>query len=225
MNSVIIPAAGNSTRMGKNKNKQFLKLYDKEVIYYTISIFENCDLIDEIILVIKKNDINRYNILINKYKFKKVKLSIGGNSRKESVFNGLKEISNNSKKILIHDGARPFLKEKYLIQIINTLDIEDAVVLAVKVKDTIKSIENGYIKNTLERSKLINVQTPQGFKKKIILKAYDFGISNNIEATDDSQLVEKLGVNVKVVYGDYDNIKITTEEDIRFGEKILKGGL
>ena len=225
MNSAIILAAGNSTRMGKNINKQFIKLFDKEVIYYTAQTFEKSELIDEIILVVKEEEIINFKMLIEKYNFKKVKLTVGGNSRKESVYNGLKDISDNSKKVLIHDGARPFLKEKYLIQIINALDIEDAAILAVKTKDTIKSIENGYIVNTLKRSELINVQTPQGFKKDIILKGYEYGILNNVEATDDSQLVEKLGIKVKIIYGDYDNIKITTEEDIKFGEIILKDGL
>ncbi len=225
MNSAIILAAGNSTRMGKNINKQFIKLFDKEVIYYTVQTFEKSELIDEIILVVKEEEIIDFKMLIEKYNFKKVKLTVGGNSRKESVYNGLKDISDNSKKVLIHDGARPFLKEKYLIEIINALDIEDAAILAVKTKDTIKSIENGYIVNTLKRSELINVQTPQGFKKDIILKGYEYGILNNVEATDDSQLVEKLGIKVKIIYGDYDNIKITTEEDIKFGEIILKDGL
>jgi len=225
MNSAIILAAGNSTRMGKNINKQFIKLFDKEVIYYTVKTFEESELIDEIILVVKEEEINDFKILIEKYNFRKIKITVGGNSRKESVYNGLKEISEKSKNVLIHDGARPFLKEEYLNKVLDELEVEEAVILAVKTKDTIKSIRNGYIVNTLKRSELINVQTPQGFKKDKILKAYEYGVSNNIEATDDSQLVEKLGIRVKVIYGDYDNIKITTEEDIKFGEIILKGGL
>jgi 2-C-methyl-D-erythritol 4-phosphate cytidylyltransferase len=222
MNSVIIPAAGNSTRMGGNISKQFLKLLGREVIFYTIETFEKCSLINEIILVIKKDDIDNYELLISKYKFNKIKLVIGGNNRKESVYNGLQNISKNSKKILIHDGARPFINEEYIIEMIDFLDIEDAVVLAVKTKDTIKTINKGYINQTLDRSKLISVQTPQAFKKDVILKAYEYGIKNNSEVTDDSQLAEKIGIKVKILYGDYKNIKITTTEDIKFGEIILE---
>ncbi|MDM8534076.1 2-C-methyl-D-erythritol 4-phosphate cytidylyltransferase, partial [Clostridiaceae bacterium HSG29] len=136
MNSVIIPAAGNSTRMGKNISKQFIKLYNKEVIYYTINIFEKSKLIDEIILVVKEEEIIDFEILIKKYKFKKIKLTVGGNNRKESVYNGLKKIATSSSKVLIHDGARPFLKEKYLNEMLEKLEYEEAVVLAVKTKDT-----------------------------------------------------------------------------------------
>jgi|LGOV01.1.fsa_nt_gb 2-C-methyl-D-erythritol 4-phosphate cytidylyltransferase len=224
MNTVIILAAGNSTRMGNNISKQFLKLMGKEVISYTIETFEKNDLIDEIILVIKENDISRFELLIKKYNFKKIKLVIGGNNRQESACIGLKNISKNAKKILIHDGARPFIKKENINNIINLLNKEKAVVLAVKTKDTIKMIDNDYIKKTLNRSELINVQTPQGFTREVIFEAYKYANENNLTATDDSQLVEALGIKIKVLYGNYENIKITTIEDIKFGEIIIRKG-
>lgn len=224
MNAVIIPAAGNSTRMGKGKNKQFLKINNKEVIARTIETFEKNSKIKEIILVVKEDDFSLFNQLINNYKFKKVILAAGGKTRMTSVYNGLLKLSKDIEKVLVHDGARPFLKEKYISEILDILDIESGAVLAVKSKDTIKVIEDGYIKKTLNRDSLINVQTPQGFRKKTILKAYKNGMTNNLSATDDSSLVEKIGVKVKVVYGEYTNIKITTPEDIKTGEIILKEG-
>lgn len=222
MNSVIIPAAGNSTRMGKDINKQFLKLFQKEVIAYTIDIFYKNPLIDEIILVINESDQEDFNNLMSKYDYRDIKIVGGGSSRSASVYKGLLKVSKKTEKVLIHDGARPFLKNKYIEDIINQLDSHSSVVMAVKSKDTIKRVDGEYIKETLNRSELINVQTPQGFKYDVIIKAYEWVIEHKVQATDDSSLVEKIGYKTAVVFGDYDNIKITTVEDIKFGEAILK---
>lgn len=222
MNSVIIPAAGNSTRMGDTINKQFLKLFDREVIAYTIDIFYKHPLINEIILVINEQDQDDFITLINKYNYKGIKMVIGGNSRSASVYNGLLKVSKEAQKVLIHDGARPFLKYEYIEEILQKLEKYSSVVMAVKSKDTIKRIDGEYIKETLDRSKLVNVQTPQAFRYDVILKAYEWGIKNEIYVTDDSSLVEKLNYKTAIVFGDYNNIKITTLEDIKFGEAILK---
>lgn len=222
MNSVIIPAAGNSTRMGKDINKQFLKLFQKEVIAYTIDIFYKNPLINEIILVVNASDQKAFDNLIRKYDYKDIKIVVGGSSRSASVYKGLLQVSKEAENVLIHDGARPFLKDKYIKDIINQLDCHSSVVMAVKTKDTIKRVTSEYVKETLNRSELINVQTPQGFKYAVVLEAYDWAIRHNIQGTDDSSLVEKIGYKTAIVYGDYDNIKITTVEDIKFGEAILK---
>jgi 2-C-methyl-D-erythritol 4-phosphate cytidylyltransferase len=222
MNSVIIPAAGRSTRMGDHINKQFLKLYEKEVIAYTIDIFYKNPLIDEIILVINEKAREDFNRLINKYAYQGIKVVNGGSSRSISVYKGLLEVSKESKKVLIHDGARPFLKEKYIKEIVDQLDISSSVVMAVKSKDTIKKVDGKHVKETLNRDELINVQTPQAFRYDVILKVYEWAMNNDIQATDDSALVEKKGYKTAVILGDYDNIKITTVEDIKFGEAILK---
>jgi len=225
MNSVIIPAAGSSRRMGKQINKQFLKLHEKEVIAYTIDIFYKNPLIDEIILVINEKDQEDFKRLINTYDYHGIKVVIGGCSRSISVYKGLLKVSKKAKKVLIHDGARPFLKDEYIKKIINQLDISASVVMAVKSKDTIKRVDGNHVKETLNRDELINVQTPQAFKYDVILKAYQWAMDNEIQATDDSALVEKKGYQTTVILGDYDNIKITTLEDIKFGEAILKGRL
>jgi len=222
MNSVIIPAAGNSTRMGDAINKQFLKLFDREVIAYTIDIFYKHPLIDEIVLVINEHDQDDFEALLRKYHYKDIKIVTGGNSRSASVYNGLLEVSKETEKVLIHDGARPFLKHEYIGKLIDKLKEYSSVIIGVKSKDTIKRVGGEYIKETLNRSELINVQTPQAFTYDVILKAYEWGILNKIQATDDSALVEKMGYQTAVVLGDYDNIKITTVEDIKFGEAILK---
>lgn len=225
MNSVIIPAAGSSRRMGEQINKQFLKLHEKEVIAYTIDIFYKNPLIDEIILVINENDEEDFKRLIKTYAYQGIKLVTGGCSRSISVYKGLLKVSKEAKKVLIHDGARPFLKDEYIKKIINQLDLSASVVMAVKSKDTIKRVDGNHVKETLNRDELINVQTPQAFKYDVILEVYKWAMDKEIQATDDSALVEKKGYQTAVILGDYDNIKITTVEDIKFGEAILKGRL
>jgi 2-C-methyl-D-erythritol 4-phosphate cytidylyltransferase len=192
------------------------------VIAYTIDIFYKCPLINEIILVINEGDQEDFNELISKYDYQGIKMVLGGNSRSASVYKGLLEVSKEAKKVLIHDGARPFLKDEYIKDIIKQLDVHSSVVMAVKSKDTIKRVDGGYVKETLDRSELINVQTPQAFKYDVILKAYEWAIAHKIQGTDDSTLVEKIGYKTVVLLGDYNNIKITTVEDIKFGEAILK---
>jgi len=225
MNSVIIPAAGSSRRMGNSVNKQLLMLLNKEVIAYTIDIFYNHSLIDDIILVISEKDKKDFQKVINKYKYKNIKIVIGGDSRRASVYNGLLQVSKHTSKVLIHDGARPFFKKEYIEKIMTLLEKHASVVMAVKLKDTIKRVDGNFVTETLERNQLINVQTPQGFIFDVLLKAYQWGIKNDIKVTDDSSLVEKLGHKTAVIFGDYDNIKITTPEDIKFGEVIVKEGL
>lgn len=222
MNAVIIPAAGQSRRMGRDK--LFLRLNNKMVIKRTLDVFLSVNSIDEIILVASDNNIRTLKDLVKKYTQKTIKIVLGGSTRTASVANGLKVLDEKTKSVLIHDGARPFIEADLIENIIAHLESGDlAVIPGVSPKDTIKKINGGKVHETLKRDALIQVQTPQGFSRKTIEAAYKNALSLSLKATDDSALVEAMNIPVKVIQGSYDNIKITTQEDIKFGEAILKG--
>jgi 2-C-methyl-D-erythritol 4-phosphate cytidylyltransferase len=223
MNGVVIVAAGSGSRMKRDINKQFIKLDGKEIIAYTIEKFYKSEDIDDIVIVIKENE-EKYFIenIINKYGFDNIKLAYGGKERQDSVYNGIKKLNSNCEIVLIHDGARPFVNEDIIKNSIKETKENNAVVVGVPVKDTIKVVDSdGNIVDTPNRSLLWSVQTPQSFKYEIITKAYEYAYSNDYYGTDDAMLVEHIGYNVKMIEGSYDNIKITTEEDLHFGIQIL----
>lgn len=223
MNGVVIVAAGSGSRMKRDINKQFIKLDGKEIIAYTIEKFYKSEDIDDIVIVIKENE-EKYFIenIINKYGFDNIKLAYGGKERQDSVYNGIKKLNRNCEIVLIHDGARPFVNEDIIKNSIKETKENNAVVVGVPVKDTIKIVNSdGNIVDTPNRSLLWSVQTPQSFKYEIITKAYEYAYSNDYYGTDDAMLVEHIGYNVKMIEGSYDNIKITTEEDLHFGIQIL----
>lgn len=223
MNGVVIVAAGSGSRMKRDINKQFIKLDGKEIIAYTIEKFYKSEDIGDIVIVIKENE-EKYFIenIINKYGFDNIKLAYGGKERQDSVYNGIKKLNRNCEIVLIHDGARPFVNEDIIKNSIEEAKENNAVVVGVPVKDTIKVVDSdGNIVDTPNRSLLWSVQTPQSFKYEIITKAYEYAYSNDYYGTDDAMLVEHIGYNVKMIEGSYDNIKITTEEDLHFGIQIL----
>ena len=147
----------------------------------------------------------------------------GGQTRQDSVYNGLQAISHDSDIVLIHDGARPFVTKEMIVRAVNEIKTCGAVIVAMPVKDTIKTVgEDGFVMNTLDRELLWQVQTPQIFKKDLIIEAHERAKRLSLQATDDSRLVERLGEKVKVIRGSYENIKITTPEDIKIAEEILR---
>ncbi|GKZ04117.1 MULTISPECIES: 2-C-methyl-D-erythritol 4-phosphate cytidylyltransferase [Paraclostridium] len=224
MNGVVIVAAGTGSRMKKDINKQFIKLKNKEIVAHTIEKFYNSENIDDIVVVIREDEEEYFNKNIKeKYGFTNIKVAHGGNERQDSVFNGIKMLKKECDVVLIHDGARPFVTDDIIKRSINKANEHNAIVVGVKVKDTIKVVsDNGNIVDTPNRSYLWAVQTPQVFKYDIITKAYEDAYNNNYYGTDDAMLVERIGYNVKMIEGSYNNIKITTQEDLEFGEQILK---
>lgn len=224
MNGVVIVAAGTGSRMKKDINKQFIKLKNKEIVAHTIEKFYNSENIDDIVVVIREDEEEYFNKNIKeKYGFTNIKVAHGGNERQDSVFNGIKMLKKECEVVLIHDGARPFVTDDIIKKSINKANEHNAIVVGVKVKDTIKVVsDNGNIVDTPNRSYLWAVQTPQVFKYDIITKAYEDAYNNNYYGTDDAMLVERIGYNVKMIEGSYNNIKITTQEDLEFGEQILK---
>ena len=224
MNGVVIVAAGTGSRMKMEINKQFIKLNEKEIIAYTIEKFYKHKNIQDIVVVIKEEEAEFFkeNIL-KKYKFKNIKIAYGGNERQDSVYNGLKLLDNKCDTVLIHDGARPFVSGYTIDKSIEEVKKHKAVVVGVRVKDTIKVInDKNDIIDTPDRSKLWAVQTPQTFDYNILLKSYEDAFKNGFYGTDDAMLVERIGYKVKMVEGSYNNIKITTQEDINIGTQILK---
>ena len=226
----IVLAAGTGKRMQSNIPKQYLMLQDKPVLYYSLKTFEESN-VDEIILVVGKDDIEYcHEEIVDKYNFKKVtKIIEGGAERYHSVYNGLNAIGY-ADYVLIHDGARPFITLDIIKKIIEEVSIYNACVVGVPSKDTVKIInEDGIVMDTPNRDKVWSVQTPQAFSYNIIKKAYELLFSSkqeDINITDDAMVVEHvLKCPVKLVIGEYYNIKITTPDDLVFGENILNGKL
>ncbi len=225
--AVIIAAAGSGNRMGSGIPKQYMEIMGKPVLTRAVEAFEENAFTDEIYLVVNRDftDICRKEYLggvTGKRGMNKVKQIVpGGAERQDSVYAALSVIPEDVDFVLVHDGARPFVTGKNIDALIEGAVEHGAAVTAVPVKDTIKSAEGGVFSETLDRSRLYSIQTPQGFDRKLLMKAYEKAYLENFYGTDDAVLVEKMGEKVYLVKGDYHNIKITTKEDITVGEAIL----
>lgn len=219
---VIIVAAGGSTRM-RGINKQFLTLKDIPVIVRTLLAFEKSKYISRIILVAREEDIFSLQLLAEEYSVSKLTdIVTGGNSRQQSVLNGFARLNDNEVSVLIQDGARPFATEEIIGNVVGALESFLAVTCGVKVKDTIKRISaDGIAEETLNRDELFAVQTPQGVNIAEYKKAVS-NISDLSLFTDDTSIMESAGHRVKCVEGSYNNIKITTTEDIAVAESYLE---
>lgn len=216
----LIMAAGSGKRMGGSVKKQYLKLNGKEIIRLTAEVFDGCPEVDEIAVVTGSDEVDFVRDILNGLK-KVVAVTEGGSERQYSVYNGLKTLTDCD-IVLIHDGVRPFVDNRDIAACIAEAKNSGACVLGVPVKDTIKICdENGVIISTPKRTLLWAAQTPQCFRFELILKAYENAVKEGFLGTDDASLAERMGVEVKMVTGSYNNIKITTPEDLIIGEKIL----
>lgn len=220
--SVVIVSAGNSTRMG-GINKQFLEIDGIPVIARSISAFQNSNIVDEIVVVTRESDFDEIRNLVNKYNFSKVSAIVaGGETRQLSVFNGVVNTSENTDIVAIHDGARPLVSDNVIIETIKSAIDTGAAATGVKVKDTVKLVdENDNIIDTPDRTYMRFIQTPQVFNKTLYLNAVNT-VKNSKDFTDDCMLIEAYGKTVKFIDGDYENIKITTPEDVELAENYLK---
>ena len=220
--SVIIVCAGNSTRMG-GVNKILLPLGNSCVIGHTMKAFENSESVAEIIIVARECDHEKIKEVAKKENITKFAgITTGGKVRQESVKNGLKLISKDTDIIAIHDGARPLVSPENIEKTIKDARVFGGSTLGVRVKDTIKVVEDDLIVDTPYRPSLFICQTPQVFKRKIYFDAVAFASEHNIEnLTDDCQLAEAIGQKIFMTEGDYKNIKITTPEDIKIAEVLL----
>ncbi len=220
--SVVIVCAGNSTRMG-GVNKILLPLGERKVIGVTMQAFQSCESVSEIIIVAREDDIPAIQAEAEAAGITKLAAcTIGGSTRQESVFNGVRKISKDTELVAIHDGARPLVKPEHIEKVIKDASVFGGATLGVPVKDTIKTVDGGLIIDTPPRSSLYITQTPQIFKRRLYFEGIDFALEHGLDFTDDCQLVEAIGGKVAMTVGDYTNIKITTPEDIAIAEVLLQ---
>ena len=221
--SAVVVAAGKGRRMKSDIDKQFIELKGRSIVERTVEKFEKCSVIDEIVLVTGAEHVDELDEMKTKCGWQKVsKVICGGKERQHSVYNGLCALRNDTDIVLIHDGVRPFIKNEEIELMAEMASEKKACVLAARVKDTIKVCdENGKVISTPDRSTLWAMQTPQAFEYSLIKEAYE-KLEEGDMVTDDASVAEKAGIDVFIVEGGYDNIKITTPEDLYIAEAILK---
>lgn len=219
--SAIIVAAGDSTRMGYKLSKQLIPLNGHAAIEYTLQAFQRCPLIDEIVVVARSKDIE--NIAQIAFQFKKVSsVTAGGATRMESVAKGVRAADKRVTHYAIHDGARILITPEDIEKVLNAAFECGAAAPGTPVTDTIKKVDdNGIILSTPDRSSLWAVQTPQVFEKELYRRAMRNALENELSVTDDCSMVEALGESVRIVRGEYTNIKLTTRTDIAVAEALL----
>ncbi|MDD6355997.1 MAG: 2-C-methyl-D-erythritol 4-phosphate cytidylyltransferase [Oscillospiraceae bacterium] len=218
-NIAIILGAGNGTRMKTKDSKLLLKIGGKTVIERSVDAFLSSSDIDEVIVTVREQDLETFSALLTD---ERVTFVIGGDTRQQSVRNAVETIDECG-LLAIHDGARPLISSDAIDDTVRAAKEYSAAATGVYVKDTIKVVDkDGFVVNTPDRSTLFAVQTPQIFDFELYKSALEFAEKNGRDFTDDCQLAEYYGKKVKMVTGDYTNIKITTPEDIDFAESILE---
>ena len=227
MNSAIIVAAGSGSRMASDRPKQFLLLAGIPLIFHTLRPFEQCDSIDETIVVLPPESAAEFLDSAAKLGVKKVTRVVpGGATRAESVKRGLAAIRAASSGIVaVHDGVRPFVSADEISETVAAAEQYGAAILVAAVTDTIKHISDSKVVKTLDRRELRRALTPQCFKYELLTQAFAQADVSDPTLTDDSALVEQIGAHVAIVEGSGRNIKITTPEDLVIAESILKSGL
>ncbi len=221
----LIPAAGMGKRMGTLISKPFLPIGNRPILAETLLRFEESSLISEVYVIVSNKEEGHFREdIANKYNLKKVtKIVIGGVERQDSVKKGLDAIEPRCDIVMIHDGIRPFVTTQLIDESIMETQKHDATVVAVPVKETVKRVSyHGEILETLDRNRLWLAQTPQTFNYDIIISAHKNAFENNLRGTDDSSLVEVLGIKVRIIAGSYGNIKITTPEDLILARAFLE---
>lgn len=218
----VIVAAGKGSRMGTRESKQYLILNGKPIIIHTLEVFNRLPWLKEIVLVTGEGEVERCQNWIREYRLDKVSAVItGGSERQQSVHQGIKQISSNW--VMIHDGVRPFVTPEEIERCRDAALREGAAVLGVPVKDTIKLVNGqGFIAGTPDRQSLWAIQTPQAFRLSDLLEAHHSAERDGFTGTDDAMLVERLGVPVALVEGEYSNIKITTPDDLEYAVFLQK---
>lgn len=217
-NVAVILGAGSGTRMKSEKNKMLLDICGKTVIERSVENFLNLSDVDEIIVTVREQDVDEFSKLLTD---ERISFVIGGSTRQQSVKNAIETI-DDAELVIIHDGARPLVLEEDIDSAIKAAYEFGSAALAVPVKDTVKVVDkNGFVISTPDRSTLFAVQTPQIFKFNLYKSALEKATADGREFTDDCQLLEYAKQKVKLVVGSYENIKITTPEDIAVAEGIL----
>lgn len=223
--TAIIVAAGRGLRMGETIPKQYLMLAGHPIICHTLTAFNACESIDQIIWVLPEADLDfcRQHILPQAIVTKPVHLVAGGKERQESVYQGLLALGAESDNLVaIHDGVRPLIRSDQMTACIRTAQKSDACILGLPATDTLKQVsDSGSILSTLDRKRIWMAQTPQVFRHALIRNAHESAIDNQITLTDDAALIEKMDIPVYFIQGTPYNIKITTKADLQLAEAIL----
>lgn len=211
MYSIVVLCAGKGTRTGLDYNKMLYSFHNKTVYEMTLEVFLSDERCGQVIVVTQPYEREKFQKLIHD---ERIEFVDGGKERQDSVYEGLKKA--RYEYVLIHDGARPYVKHESIDALLGCLYTHKACLLMVPSKDTVKRVVNGQVEETLNRAELMQAQTPQAFHRDIIVEAYQKGIEMNYQATDDAQMVEKFTNEVVyAVMGDYENKKITTPEDLK----------
>ena len=219
---VVLPAAGSGKRMGAGQNKLFLQLADKPILIHTLLVFEQDDACTGIWLAVKDAEREYIQSIITKYNITKIKgLPTGGEERQHSVHSCIKEMED-VEIVLVHDAARPFITKPIIAELVEAAYKKGAAIAGVRAKDTMKIVREGIIKETVDRDSLWMIQTPQAFRFSLLAEAEDVAEKVGFLGTDEAMLVERLGHEVHIVESSYENVKMTTQEDLIFGEAILK---
>lgn len=224
MNTAIIAAAGTGARMASDRPKQFLHLAGTPIIFHTLAPFEQCDSIHEVIVVLPAEEAAAFLALAGKRSLRKLSRVVpGGTTRADSVKRGLMAIRPASAGIVVvHDGVRPFVTVEEISSVVAAAESDGAAILVAPVTDTIKQVSDDSVVTTLDRRALRRALTPQCFRYDLLRKAYEHADVNDPSLTDESALVETLGVRVTTIAGDSRNIKITTPQDLLIAEAFLK---
>jgi 2-C-methyl-D-erythritol 4-phosphate cytidylyltransferase len=228
MVSAIIVAAGKGARMKGTMRKQYLDLSGRPVLAHSIMAFDSCNLIEEIFLVVPKDDVEycQKNILSLLDLKNQINLVHGGAERQNSVYNGLQSITKNTETVVIHDGVRPFIQPKDIKICIFGAKKYGACILGTPASDTLKRVDKtDIVETTLPRENIWLAQTPQAFQYDLILKAHETARRDGYVGTDDASLVERLGKDVKIINGSRFNIKITNKEDFAVVKAMFDAGL
>ena len=226
MVTAVFPAAGASKRMGDfcGINKNLLELHGVPILIRSLRTFSKVERVNFLIVVVGAHEVETVTKLLNATEnLKPWVVTIGGSERQYSIANGLKLLPDETEIVLVHDAARPLVSVRTINDVIDAAEKFGGAIAAVPEKNTIKVIdEEGFVRYTPPRAQLVNVQTPQGFRREILLKAYERAAEEEFLGTDDSSLVEQLAQKIKVVAGGYENLKITTPEDIHVAETFLQ---
>ena len=224
MVTAIIVAAGKSDRMGAGTDKAFLNLGSRPVIAWSLLAFERCQDVDQIVLVVRKDQQTAAKALVRMFGISKLHAIVaGGKERQDSVMAGLKEIDADTRIVVVHDGARPCVAQEVISDVIKSARRGVASVTGCRICDTVKIVEKGVtVSQTVDRTKYWAVQTPQAFPYSMLRKAYATVEQEQKEVFDDAQAVEISGEAVKICETEKPNLKITTPEDLQIAAAILK---
>ncbi|GKV55141.1 2-C-methyl-D-erythritol 4-phosphate cytidylyltransferase [Sporosarcina sp. NCCP-2222] len=219
--TVMIPAAGSGKRMGAGRNKLFLELGDKPILIHTLELFEQDPACEQIILAVRPDERNEIEGLLGQFEISKAnQLVNGGGERQQSVAACIRAHQTGG-IVLVHDAARPFIHRDVIHRLVENAEAHGAAIAGVQAKDTMKMASDGIVEETVDRDRLWIIQTPQAFRYELLAEASEKAEAEGFLGTDESMLVERLGHPIRVVESTYDNVKMTTKEDLVFGEIFL----